>query len=164
MVFSRNSILDPLQSDSSGVSWLLQLLIQVCTDRVLSVQKFQTKGQTGDLSLYCYFHKETKVTYYMFIQQGLFLVPNSLYHYMLIFPIMWFSVIHIETFRICQNPSLPALQYYISHSCAPHFHPPSLLKLLYKKDLEVLRFTFAFLSKSRREGWLIGSFLVMPLN
>lgn len=67
MVFSRNSILDPLQSDSSGVSWLPQLLIQVCTDRVLSVQKFQTKGQTGDLSLYCYSHKAIKVMYYMFI-------------------------------------------------------------------------------------------------
>lgn len=46
---------DPLQDDSSGVFWIL--------------------------SLYGCSHKAIEVTYYMFIEQGLFLLPNSLYIY-----------------------------------------------------------------------------------
>lgn len=72
MVSSRSVILDPLQNDSSGVFWVPKLLVQGNTNGMLSVQEFQTKGQTGDCSLYCYSHQEIKVTSYMFIQQSLF--------------------------------------------------------------------------------------------
>jgi len=39
--------LDPFHSDSSGVSWVLHLLIQVHTACVVSVSGFQAEGQAG---------------------------------------------------------------------------------------------------------------------
>ena len=72
MVSSRSVNRDPLQNDSSGVFWVPKLVVQGNTNGTPSVQEFQTKGQTGDCSLYCYSHQEIKVTSYMFIQQSLF--------------------------------------------------------------------------------------------